>query len=55
MLKTSRTILCDLEEELRIKSSDYDNPIKICDKSIKSIDKTFSHLQRDQPSSYSNA
>lgn len=37
MIKFSRTVLNELEEELRIISFDYDNPISMCDKSIEKI------------------
>lgn len=37
MLKISRTILGELEEELMKISLDYDNTIQMCDKSIQSI------------------
>jgi hypothetical protein len=45
MIKFSRAVLCELEEELRAISFDYDNPIHMCDKSIESIIKYLKVLK----------
>lgn len=43
MINFSRAVLNELEEELHIISLDYDNPIKMCDKSLETI---IQHLQQ---------
>lgn len=45
MIKFSRKVLCELEEELQTISFDYDNPIVMCDKSIESIVKQLRILK----------
>jgi hypothetical protein len=45
MIKFSRKVLCELEEELQTISFDFDNPIVMCDKSIESIVKHLKILK----------